>query len=252
MIKKIYLHIKRVIEERRYRKKYKPYFENNYLIKKRKKLSENDLKIINSFFYLKEFRLLKHRYERYENLDELFLSIKNKKKLNLIEFGVYRGDSFLFFCKKLNRKKNIIIGIDSFQDFKKSNHRWKKGKFLNTSVSFVKDLLIKNKIDSNFFLIKSYFDEKNLFQRIWNITNKIEIFHFDSDQYESTKQALQLSLPFIKKNDISYLLFDDWGCFKDQVPRAFFEFFTKLKKDYKYEIISNSFYTMYIKLIKSK
>ena len=235
--------------EYKFKKKYRKYFNNEFLIKNIKKIKQEDLNIFSKYIYDKKFRLLKHRYERYINICKILDEIKkNKENICVVEFGVYRGDSYLFFSKYLNYEKNKIIGIDTFKDFPKSNKRWKKGKFLNTSKNLVEELLNKYNLKCKNLLIESNFNNKNLKKKITSVTNKINIFHFDCDQYESTVQALSVSKSFILNQKISYLLFDDWGCFEDQVPKAFNEFFQQHKNKIRYEIISNTFYTMYLRV----
>ena len=235
--------------EYKYKKKYRKYFNNEFLVKNIKKIKQEDLNIFSKYIYDKEFRLLKHRYERYMNISKILVEIKkSKKEICVVEFGVYRGDSYLFFSRNLNYEKNKIIGIDTFKDFPKSNRRWKKGKFTNTSKNLVEKLLNKYNLKCKNFLIESDFNNKNLKKKIISLTNQINIFHFDCDQYESTVQALSVSKSFILNQKISYLCFDDWGCFEDQVPKAFSEFFQQHKNKIRYEIISNTFYTMYLRV----
>ncbi len=248
-IKSIISYLCFFISEYKSKKKYKKYFDNEYLIHNLEKLNEKDLFIFSKFIYNKQFRLLKHRFERYLNIRNLIEEIQREKKnINVLEFGVFRGDSYLFFSKNLNDEKSKIIGIDTFSDFPVSNSKWKRGKFLNTSKKYVLDLLEKYNLKSQNLLIQSSFDNKDLRKKISDTLNHIDIFHYDCDQYESTVQALEISKNFILNQKVCYLLFDDWGCFSDQVPKAFNEFYEENNKKIRYEIISSTFYTMYLKV----
>ena len=106
----------------------------------------------------------------------------------------------------------------------------------------------KYNLKSQNILIESSFDNKDLRKKISDTLNSIDIFHYDCDQYESTVQALKISKNYILNQKVSYLLFDDWGCFSDQVPKAFNEFYEENNKKIRYEIISSTFYTMYLKV----
>ena len=248
-LKKIIYLINFHFNEYQSKKKYKKYFDNEYLLQNLQKIKREDLSIFSKYVYDKQFRLLKHRYDRYINMLKIINKIKKSdKNICVLEFGVYRGDSFLFFSKNLNKKNNKILGIDTFQDFPKSNNKWKKGKFLNTSKNLVYNLLSKYNLVCKYFLIESSFNKKGLKKKIDSFSRKINIFHFDCDQYEGTVEALRLSKSFILKQKISYLLFDDWGCHDDQVPKAFNEFYKKYKNSIRYEIISSSLYTMYLRI----
>ena len=163
--------------EYKYKKKYRKYFNNEFLVKNIKKIKQKNLNIFSKYIYDKEFRLLKHRYERYMNISKILVEIKkSKKEICVVEFGVYRGDSYLFFSKNLNYEKNKIIGIDTFKDFPKSNRRWKKGKFTNTSKNLVEKLLNKYNLKCKNFLIESDFNNKNLKKKLSVLQIKLTYF----------------------------------------------------------------------------
>ena len=62
--------------EFKYKKKYRKYFNNEFLIKNIRKIKQEDLNIFSKYIYDKEFRLLKHRCERYINIRKILDQIK--------------------------------------------------------------------------------------------------------------------------------------------------------------------------------
>ncbi len=176
-LKKILYLINFHLIEYQSKKKYKKYFDNEYLIRNLQKIKKEDINIFSKYIYDKQFRLLKHRYDRYLNMLKIITKIKKSdKNICVVEFGVYRGDSFVFFSKNLNKKNNKILGIDTFQDFPKSNSKWKKGKFINTSKHLVYNLLSKYNLVCKYFLIESPFEKIGLKKKFLIFLRKLTYF----------------------------------------------------------------------------
>ena len=105
----------------------------------------------------------------------------------------------------------------------------------------------------NLFLIKGWFNDIEVKNKLYEITDTIAIVHFDADLYSSTIQALSLIEPYIfKNNDIIYFLFDDWGCHQNEVPDAFYFWLQEFRKKqtFKLEKVATTKLTRYYKLIK--
>tara|TARA_A100001015_G_C14977033_1_gene707751 strand:+ start:338 stop:1075 length:738 start_codon:yes stop_codon:yes gene_type:complete len=203
--------------------------------------------------------------------------VTNFIKGDYVEFGVYKGGSFvesyqqrLVFKEFLNQQLNhqekwrrefmmksnyhkfkpIFHGLDTFDGMPENDEQniiFEKGSYFSNYDS-VKKKCLKNGIPSeSFFLYKGNFkNTKNELKE--NLKNrKVAIVNFDCDLYSSTKEAI-----FSIENNLqigSVLLFDDWNTFnadnnKGQ-RKAFLEFQKttnlKFEKWFTYKYVGQAF-----------
>jgi hypothetical protein len=183
--------------------------------------------------------------------------IKNNVNGDIIEFGTWQGLGLTYFARLLHSKnlERKLIGIDSFEGLPHSTNFWKKGDFSNTEINYVINNILNNsKLKSeNLFLIKGWFNDINVKNKLNEISDTIALVHFDADIYSSSLEALLLIEPYIfKNNNIIYFLFDDWGCHQNEVPDAFFFWLENFRKNqnFKLEKIATTKLTRYYKLLK--
>lgn len=142
----------------------------------------------------------------------------------VIEFGVYKGDTLNHIAKKIPNFK--IFGFDSFEGL--PDH-WRNN--FNKGMFSVKKL---PKVEKNVTLIKGWF-KNTLPPFLKNYNDTISFLHIDCDLYSSTKTVFEN----LKKNIVkgTVIVFDEYfnypGWEKGEF-KAFQEFITKTKKEYKY------------------
>ena len=180
--------------------------------------------------------------------------IDNKIEGEIVECGIWKGISIVFFSKilDLNKiKEKKIFGYDTFEGFpmpgqkdisrdgSSMRSRFETNK-INADSSYwnycsiadVKSNIEKNTISSkNVFLIKGKVE--NTLKEEKNIPKKISILKLDTCLYESTKLELEVLFPRIQKGGV--LIVDNYVNYKG-VQLAVKEYFTntnfKLKNDH--------------------
>ena len=145
---------------------------------------------------------------------------------DIVEFGTFQGLGLILLssCFTGDKTKRKLIGIDSFEGLPESSTIWIKGTFNNTSLELAK-INIQSKIKNmslSVELIKGWFNDKLVEEKLRSICQEIALIHFDADLGSSTKEALTLITPYlVNRTKPIYFLFDDWGCHPDEVPDAF-------------------------------
>lgn len=160
---------------------------------------------------------------RYKVLDSAIENIEIKNGL-VLEFGVYNGDTLNHIAKKIPNNK--IYGFDSFEGLPEQwRDNFKKGMFA------VKEL---PKVEKNVTLIKGWFNE-SLPTFLNRINNQISYMHIDCDLYSSTKTIFKhLENQIIKGTVIVFDEYFNYPGWEKGEFKAFQEFITKTKKEYKY------------------
>jgi len=184
----------------------------------------------------------------------------NHIKGDYVEFGVYRGDSFVESYKNYLMFKNWLMdelqsseqwrrdvaknysdftphfhGLDTFSGMPKNNEKnitFQEGTFFATKES-VEELASYNGLPKECMtLYKGLFtdSEKDLKK---NLSNQVAIVNIDGDLYESARDSLNI----IKEHIIpgTVLLFDDYNAFNADNNKGERRAFKELREDFKYE-----------------
>lgn len=142
----------------------------------------------------------------------------------ILEFGVFQAQTLNYIAKQL--PKCNIYGFDSFEGLPEY---WRDG--FDKSRFAVDEL---PKVEDNVKLIKGWFDE-TLPKFIETKKEKISYLHIDCDLYSSTKTIFELLGNQIVEGTVivfdEYFNFPNW---ENDEYKAFQEFITKTKKEYKY------------------
>ena len=162
--------------------------------------------------------------------------VKNNIEGDFLEFGVYRGSSFIEFIKLFERYlKNETIKYYAFDTFEGlpfgEGAKWKTNDFLVSKKDF-KNCLIKNGVDLNKTKIVkgNYLDVlSNELKKNYTL-EKASVIHIDCDLYLSTKAVLDFIDSLLVPGSI--IIFDEYemGAWKAEKgeKQAFKEF-----KEYK-------------------
>ncbi|MBM3856647.1 MAG: macrocin O-methyltransferase [Verrucomicrobia bacterium] len=170
--------------------------------------------IANDPLYIECKALMQERQLLTESrLINLFLILKyGLKNLegNIIEFGSYRGGSAIFLAAAVRALglSTTIYALDTFEGIPSSDPTLD---FHDTRdfehVSFQELLEYKEKWGlTNLVFVKGRFEETAL--PLLEQTQKIILAHIDCDLYESTKYAIDVTLPYLHPKG-GYLVFDD-------------------------------------------
>ena len=171
---------------------------------------------------------IEHQVGRYLNMKNITDEIvATGLEGDVVEFGTWQGLGLILLsrCFSGDRTRRKLIGIDSFEGLPESSTVWLKGSFSNTSIEAV-ERNTESKIGPNDLLsvelIKGWFSDKAVEEKLSSLCREIALVHFDADLGSSTTQALALIQPYlIGRTKPVYFLFDDWGCHPDEVPDAF-------------------------------
>jgi len=166
-------------------------------------------------------RAVKSKVELYDTVLEMLLIDGN-----ILEFGVYKGESINYFAQKLSHKN--IYGFDSFMGLPEF---WRDG-FNKEFFSLEGEMPV---VGQNVKLIKGLFEDTiDAFLIDYNI-DKISLIHIDCDLYSSTKTVLD----HIKDKIVSgtIIIFDEYFNYSNWQMhefKAFQEFIKDNNLNYKY------------------
>lgn len=219
--------------------------------------------------FVTTFRPILHRRMiintfNYYKFEELFKKVmlfvtSNRIVGDYLEFGVYRGESFITayrFAKMSNLKSMNFYAFDSFHGLPKiegidaDGFRHFSEGILSYSVKEFKKNISEEGVDLNkVTIVQGWYNEvlneetkKNL--RI----KKSAVIMIDCDLYKSTVPVLNFVTDYIQDGTI--LIFDDWFCFRGDPnrgeQRAFREWLEnnsliKATQFHKYGAMGNSF-----------
>ncbi len=137
---------------------------------------------------------------------------------HFLEFGVYRGTSFITFwhlAQKFGLSSMRFFGFDSFAGLPGAEGPvWKPGMFA-CSRERASKLIVKGGVDWRSFVLVEGLYEKSLvpeLKRTLGLT-KAALIHVDCDLCTSTKTVLAWIEDLVDVGTV--LLFDEWGCFPD-------------------------------------
>jgi len=161
--------------------------------------------------------------------------ITNQLKGDYIEFGVYKGFTFieswrqwlhfegwilnqLTSTEKWRQKqwsnysefKPQFYGIDSFEGIPENDESdlyFSGGSFLASKEDVYRSCLKNGMKDSQFELIQSFYSKLSAS----DLCDKASVIHIDSDLYQSAIEALRLCKNMIQQGTV--VMFDDYNCF---------------------------------------
>lgn len=209
------------------------------------------------YHFFKKYKWLEaeHQIGRLMNMDKIFKDIsENNLDGDIIEFGSYQGFSLkwlVYFRKKYNLLEKRIIAIDAFEGLPHSSSHWRKGQFSDTSEGLLLKNLekyanIKDLEQENIYIVCGYFNTESVNKRLIELTNKIVFAHIDCDLGSSCDEAFE-SLSLVLNNENFYLLFDDWGCGINEIPKSFNAYSNKYT-GLEFNINSNTNLTRYFRV----
>ena len=181
----------------------------------------------------------------------IFKKIKEENIIgDILELGSFNGQG-LIYMKYLRDKylsNNVKIhGIDRFIGLPHEEDGWKKGQFKSVSINKVfENIKIKTNDLSNIYIHKGLFNDEKTINYISKI-EKISFIYFDADTKTSTLEALFLVKDIIKKQKITYIGFDDWGCFNYTLCAAFGKFIHNME-NFSFTVIGRSALTIFFKI----
>jgi len=171
--------------------------------------------ILNDFYtakrdYSKRYTLYKYIVDTYHLGNESIM---------YLEFGVYGGSSFKWWCENSRNNDSKFFGFDTFEGLPENWGVYKKGE-MTSNIPDINDTRVK--------FIKGLFQEslpKFIRENEFN-SNERKIIHLDADLFSSTLFVLTSLATIIRKGDI--LIFDEFN-----VPNHEFQAF---------KIFTESFY----------
>ncbi len=145
----------------------------------------------------------------------------------IVECGVYKGNSLLGMAHILKKKKLDvkIYGLDSFEGFpepgqqdtvdgKEFHQMTRKGVFGDTSEKIVAQRIERLGFENQITLIKGFF--KDTLSQLKN--HKISVLHLDVDLYDSYKICLEHLYEAVVPG--GYIIFDEYSNCKTAYPGA--------------------------------
>lgn len=143
-----------------------------------------------------------------------------------LEFGVFRGQSFIM-AYRLGRDLNMrFYAFDSFEGLPRDEALWRQGEFRADAKYFLRSVRKAGVDLGRVVLVPGFYDSITL--GTLPDLERAAIVHIDCDLYSSARDVLRLIERVIGKGTI--LIFDDWFSFAEEVKpeehgeqRAFFE-----------------------------
>lgn len=153
------------------------------------------------------------------DFEKIFKYVKiNKIEGSYLEFGVYRGKSFVLALntrKKLNIKEMKFFAFDSFTGLHESEGDvFHKFQFANSKKNFMNLLSKLGFTFEDIEIVEGLYSE-SLKKKI-NI--KAAVVHIDCDLYSSTKDVLEFISPLLSHGSI--IIFDDWYSFSNKEDQS--------------------------------
>ena len=178
---------------------------------------------------LMKYREAEHQLGRYKNFKNIANELEKFGRYgDVIEFGTWQGLGITLLAKALGSSNpRKFLGIDSFEGLPDTSNGWQKGQFSNTSVGFCKENILRHlNTGHELELIECWFNDPNLQEKIQVSVQNVSVIHFDCDLGVSLTSSLPLIEPFLVQNKKVFLIFDDWGCHPDEIPDAFFVWYS--------------------------
>jgi O-methyltransferase len=163
--------------------------------------------------------------KRFPYFRKVFAHVRDHKVPgDYLEFGVFRGQSFIM-AYQLGRNLDMhFYAFDSFEGLPRDEELWKRGEFRADASYFLRSIRKAGVDLRRVVAVPGYYDSLSRD----NAPARAAVIHIDCDLYSSTREALRLVEGAIGKGTI--IIFDDWFLFAhDPNPaehgeqRAFFE-----------------------------
>lgn len=154
--------------------------------------------ILNDFYTGK--RNYSKRYTLYKYIVDTYCL--GNEPLTYLEFGVYGGSSFKWWCENCRNNQSKFFGFDTFEGLPENWGVYKKGE-MTANIPEVNDTRVK--------FIKGLFQEslpKFIKENEFHSSER-KIIHLDADLFSSTLFVLTTLFPLIRKGDI--LIFDEFN-----------------------------------------
>ena len=174
------------------RENYRPFFQPWLIDKEFLELWKHSKNLttssIETFYFIYSFA------KNLENIDGIFC-----------ECGVYKGGTARMLSAIANKQRKDLHLFDTFAGMPEQSKAldfFKVGSFSDTSLSFVQSNLSSSK--------NIFFHQGKLPDTLVEINNKqISFAHIDVDQYQSTKNTLEMILQSLVKGGL--IIVDDYG-----------------------------------------
>ena len=188
-----------------------------------------------------------HNLEKYYAIKKVFyLSSIEDISGDYLEFGVFEGSSFSHaircylnlreYMPPNNNNEIKFFGFDSFDGFGKLDgdeyHPFYEDEQFKTSLTFVKNRIEKCAKETNFKLIKGFFEETLSLAPINYGIKKARIIFIDADTFSSTSLSLEFCKELICEG--TYLLLDDFYSYKGSSKKGVAGAFTKFREKYNF------------------
>lgn len=183
--------------------------------------------------YFEVFRRLFSYTEKEATIKSAMEFVKhNELKGSYMEFGVYKGGSFISAYHQAQYKSLDYMkfyAFDSFKGLPYTDGFFHKNQYSCSIEDFKKNLL-KYKVNMNkVVIVDGWFKDLKKMD-----IDKASIIYIDNDLYESARDALKFVKNYIQ--DGTLLIFDDWyyyKCSKDKgEQKAFYEWTEKYDINY--------------------
>jgi hypothetical protein len=156
-----------------------------------------------------------------EGLFDLVSREIGDKKVLYLEFGVWKGETTLYWSKLLSNPESKLHGFDSFEGLPEDwNQKYPKGSFSTSGAIPVID-------DSRVQFFKGWFDESLPAYKIPE--HEVLVLNLDADLYSSTIFVLNHLSPWIVPG--TYLYFDEFADTQNEL-KAFDEFSSNNKQKF--------------------
>jgi O-methyltransferase len=126
-----------------------------------------------------------------------------------LEFGVFRGQSFIMAYQLGHDLDMRFFAFDSFQGLPRDEESWKRGQFRADTDYFLRSVRKAGADLDRVVLVPGYYEELSL-SDVPGL-QRAAVIHIDCDLYSSTREALRLVEGIIGKGTM--VIFDDWFLF---------------------------------------
>jgi O-methyltransferase len=191
----------------------------------------------NKYCVYNDFYTYKFNYSKREELYEYVIQSQNLNgKIDYLEFGVSKGNSFKWWLTRIKNQDARFYGFDTFSGLPEDWGPFKKGDMNNGNIP-------PEITDNRHSFYQGLFQQTLIPFLNKYKPNQRKVIHIDADLYTSALYVLTLITPFLKSGDI--LFFDEFN-----VPMHEFKAFKEWTNAFyvKYKVLGgvNNFYQVAI------
>ena len=136
---------------------------------------------------------------------------ENQVPGDYLEFGVYRGQSFIMAYQLGRNLAMRFYAFDSFEGLPGDEELWRRGEFRAEEKYFLRSLRKAGANMERVVVVPGFYDAIEL-EKVPGL-NRAAIVHIDCDLYSSAREVLRLVKGIIGKGSI--IIFDDWFSFAE-------------------------------------